>query len=371
MDYKSHQTALILPQFKLETMSTNNHQHHLHIVSAKTWGGGESYVFNLAKHAIANGDSITIITDSRYPQIAQRFSDITQPIEIPLSFGLTIPNILKIHRILKSSQISTINYHSGKVALLSVLVSILSKVPCVFFKHNISLGKNDFYHNFLMRHLAGVICVSNTVKDAVIRGIPKMYAPKVHLVYTGISLPENTQKNEASNRIRIGYAGRIVQNKGVEVLLQACQQLSEDVDLFVAGNCNSVYGKELQSKYAEPHIHFIGEQTDLSHFYQSIEIFVAPSIVPEAFGLAICEAMSYGLPVITTTSGAQSELIQNGVDGLLICPNNVEELIENLQKLAQDKNLRNSMGQNAKERVESTFTMDHFYSNLTKFYRSL
>lgn len=352
-------------------MSTNTRKHHLHIVSAKIWGGGESYVYNLAKHAIAQGDSITIITDSRHPHIAQRFSDITQPVEMPFSIGFTIPNILRICRIVKSRQISTINYHSGKVALLAVLASILSKAACIFFKHNISKGKDDFYHNFLMKYLAGVICVSKTVKDAVDNGIPVVYRPKVHLVYTGISLPDTIQKNEASNRIRIGYAGRIVHNKGVEVLLQACQQLSGNVDLFIAGNCNSVYGKELQLKYVDPHIHFIGEQTDLSCFYQSIDIFVAPSIVPEAFGLAICEAMSYGLPVITTTSGAQAELIQNGIEGILIRPNNIKELKENLLKLAQNQNLRESMGQSAKRRIESTFTMEHFYSNLTQFYRSL
>lgn len=346
-------------------------KHHLHIVSAKTWGGGESYVFNLAKYAINQGDSITIITDSRHPEIGKRFSEICQPIELPLSFGSIVSNVLKINKILQERKISTINYHSGKVALLAVLTGIVSKVPCVFFKHNISKGKNDFYHNFLMKHLAGVICVSKTVKDAVLRGIPQIYSSKIHLVYTGIVLPDETQKKETSNRIRIGYAGRIVQNKGVEVLLKACQQLPECVDLFIAGNCNSVYGKGLHVKYAEPHIHFIGEQTDLCCFYQSLDIFVAPSIVPEAFGLAICEAMSYGLPVITTTSGAQSELIQNGVDGILIRPNDIEGLKENLQKLAQDKNLRELMGLSAKKRVESTFTMDHFYSNLTQFYRSL
>ena len=353
-------------------MTTKITKHHLHIVSAKTWGGGESYVFNLAKYAIEQGDDITIITDSRYPEIGLRFREITEPVELSFSFYSIVLNIFKFLRLLKNRNVSTINYHSGKVALLAVLTSILSKIPCVFFKHNISRGKNDFYHNFLMKNLAAVVCVSKTVKDAVIEGISEKYVSKIHMVYTGISLPSNIQKKEnSSNRTRIGYAGRIVQNKGVEVLLKACQELPENYDLFIAGNSNSDYGNELQSRFNESRIHFIGEQTNLSHFYQSIDIFVAPSIVPEAFGLAICEAMSYGLPVITTTSGAQAELIENGTHGLLIRPNTVDELKANLQRLGLDKKLQNTMGQNARIRVQSMFTMDCFYSNLTQIYHSL
>lgn len=351
-------------------MTTNNRMHHLHIVSAKTWGGGETYVFNLAKHALKHGESITIITDSRHPEITQRFNEITKPVELHLSLAMIVPNIVKILSLLKKLHISTINYHSGKVALLAVLVGVLSKLPCIFFKHNISKGKNDFYHNFLMRNLAAVICVSKTVKDAVIKGIPKRYSPKVHMVYTGIALPDKFQKRSA-DRVRIGYAGRIVKNKGIEVLLKACEQLPENCDLFIAGNCNSDYGSELKSRFTGTRIHFLGEQSDLSHFYRSIDIFVAPSIVPEAFGLSLCEAMSYGLPVITSTSGAQAELIKNGVEGILICPNNVEELKNSLQQLIPNKELQKLMGENARRRIELMFTIDCFYSSLNQIYRSL
>lgn len=352
-------------------MTTNSAKHHLHIVSAKTWGGGESYVFNLAKHAIDHGESITILTDSRYPEIGKRFRKICQPVELSLSFSSLISNVVKILGILQKRKISTINYHSGKVALLAVLTGIFSKVPCVFFKHNISKGKDDLYHNFLMKNLAAVVCVSKTVKDAVLEGVPSKFSPKIHQVYTGISLPSSTPAHDVSDRIRVGYAGRIVQNKGIEVLLQAFQQLSGNFELFIAGNSNSDYGKELQSRFNEPHIHFIGEQSDLSRFYQSIDIFVAPSIVPEAFGLSICEAMSYGLPVITTTSGAQSELIHNGINGVLISPNNIAELKNSILKLATDKQLQMSIGKNARSHVQSTFTMNHFYSHLSQIYDSL
>lgn len=108
----------------------------------------------------------------------------------------------------------------------------------------------------------------------------------------------------------------------------------------------------------------------MSRFYQSIDLLVAPSIVPEAFGLSICEAMSYELTVVTTTSGAQSEIIQDGVNGFLIRPDDVDQLKETLERLLQDVPLLRTVGQNARRRIESAFTMDHLYAKLNRLYDS-
>lgn len=348
-------------------------KHQLHIVSAKTWGGAETYVYNLAKHAVEHGENIVIVTDGRYPEIARRFNEIASPITFTFSFELQLLNAVKLVRILKKYKVSTINYHSGKVALLAVVTSILSKVPCVFFKHNISLGKQDFYHRFLLDHLAAVICVSNAVYTAELQGIPRKFHPKVHTLYTGIPLPEPevVKRKKSQRRVRVGYAGRIVQNKGIEILLKVCHQFPNSLDLLIAGDCSSEYACGLKKKYGEENIHFLGEKKNLAHFYQDIDIFVAPSVVPEAFGLSMCEAMSFGVPVIATTSGAQAELIQDGVSGLLIRPSDEGELRRSLLRLSEDENLREQIGVYARRRIEEMFTIDRFYAELNYIYRSI
>lgn len=342
----------------------------LHIVSAKTWGGGESYVFNLARYSIQQGDTVIIVTDSRYPEISRRFSKITKPIEIHFSFGSIISNVLKLRNLVKSNAISSVNYHSGKVALLAVLTSIASRVPCVFFKHNISIGKSDAYHNFLIRHSGAIVCVSKTVKNTEIQGIKEQFRTKVHSVYSGVFLPENVSRKKGK-RVRIGYAGRIVQNKGINVLLEAVQKLPISFDLVIAGHYNSTYGERIKAKFSGSRIHFVGEMEDLGEFYRNIDIFVAPSIVPEAFGLSICEAMSYSLPVVTTTSGAQSELIKDWSNGVLIPPDNVKALQDSLLQLSRDEKRMNMIGMNARKSVEDRFTIDKLYLNLNRIYHSL
>lgn len=240
----------------------------------------------------------------------------------------------------------------------------------MFFKHNISIGKSDAYHNFLIRHLAAIICVSKTVKNTENQRIKEQFRTKAHLVYSGVFLPENVSRKREKT-VRIGYAGRIVQNKGVDVLLEAVQTLPISFDLVIAGNYNSAYGERIKAKFSGSRIHFVGEMEDLGEFYRSIDIFVAPSIVPEAFGLSICEAMSYSLPVVTTTSGAQSELIKDWSNGVLIPPDNVKALQDSLLQLSRDENRMNMIGMNARKSVEDRFTIDKFYLNLNRIYHSL
>ncbi len=90
-------------------------KHHLHIVSAKSWGSGESYVLNLARQAIEHGDDITIITDSRYPEIGRRFQAITLPIEMPFSFARLAPNVLRVREVVREKKVSTSSTIPGKL----------------------------------------------------------------------------------------------------------------------------------------------------------------------------------------------------------------------------------------------------------------
>ncbi len=343
--------------------------HHLHIVSARAWGGGESYVYNLTKYAISKGERVTIVTDVDSPSVTQRFSELTKVYSLPLSWPFFFSNIRFLSKYIQTEQVDVLNYHSGKIALLSVLSAMCGNIPCVFFKHNITHGKSDLYHRFIYRHLAAIICVSETVKQSFLNGMPEAFFNRVHCVLTGLNFqPESLQKI-AHEGIRIGYAGRLVENKGIKVLIEAFTQIKGDqLSLLIAGNCCTPEAQALCNQTEDPRIRFIGEKKDLSDFYNSLDIFVAPSIVPEAFGLSLCEAMGHSLAVISTTSGAQAEVISNNENGLLVEPGSVSSLKKALENLIYDPALRQIMGERAEERIRNDFSMDRFYSGLSRIY---
>ena len=347
--------------------------HHLHIVSAKQWGGGESYVYNLIKYGLEHADPISLITDKRFPNIANRFSKLLTPIQLDLSLFHLFRNIGQLSQLICEKQITSVNYHSGKVALTAVEAATKANVPCIFFRHNIGNGKSDFYHRFIYSRLAMVICVSDTVKHSLQMGLPQPFHSKLRTLLSGVEIPNFYIKEKKSDgHIRIGYAGRLVPNKGIEVLLRAFQELStSNIELKIAGDLSSSYTHDLQNRFADSRIHFLGELSDMADFYRKIDILVVPSIVPEAFGLTICEGMSYGLPVISTTSGAQVEIIRNNIDSFLVTPNSLDELKDKILLLCNDSELRRKLGQNAREKVLRHFSMETFYKNLEQLYQPI
>ena len=119
------------------------------------------------------------------------------------------------------------------------------------------------------------------------------------------------------------------------------------------------------------YVEYIGFQQDMNRFYRSIHCLVAPSKVQEAFGLVLCEAMYCKVPVITSTSGAQAEIIEDGVSGILINTVSSEVIAEAIQTLMQDDVIRVSMIEQGYKRVKSTFTIAKMVDSIITIVRNL
>ena len=107
------------------------------------------------------------------------------------------------------------------------------------------------------------------------------------------------------------------------------------------------------------------------NYYQSADIFVLPSYT-DAGGppLVFMEAMACGLPVIGTDVGGIPEGIENGVNGFIVPPGNVDELIKKLNILLKDENLRKKFGNNSLKKIhENSMTLEKKTEKLTNLYQ--
>ena len=131
--------------------------------------------------------------------------------------------------------------------------------------------------------------------------------------------------------LRIGYAGLVIASKGVHILLEALQRLQQQGIPFtcsIAGDAiHGEYKKELD-QYIEQAglgdcVSFAGllDRQQLVAFHRQHNILVFPSIMDEAFGITQVEAMAAGLTVITSGVGGAAEVVENGVSGLTVPPN--------------------------------------------------
>jgi len=161
------------------------------------------------------------------------------------------------------------------------------------------------------------------------------------------------------------FVGRLSVEKGLNVLVQAVQQL-DDILVNVAGTgpevvlLNNVAG--LQALGVLP-----AEAVRLE-MRKSIAL-VLSSICYESFPRTLVEAYGCGLPVIASRIGALAELVEDGVTGLLFDPGNADDLAAKLKWAQQNPERMSQMGQNARKQYEAEYTADQNYDQLIAIYR--
>jgi D-inositol-3-phosphate glycosyltransferase len=172
------------------------------------------------------------------------------------------------------------------------------------------------------------------------------------------------------------YAGRLVRWKGVEYLIQAMPHiLPETAHLWIAGE--GPYEdtlRELADRAGVAgRVHFLGkvEQAKLSALYRSCSCLVATSFVNETFGMALCEAMACGVPVVASDFGGFREVVQDSVTGYLARPQDPIDLADKINKVLADPELAHRMGQAGRDRVLAMFSWRAVADRLEEVYKCL
>ncbi|MFC1762282.1 glycosyltransferase family 4 protein [Planctomycetota bacterium] len=174
-----------------------------------------------------------------------------------------------------------------------------------------------------------------------------------------VSVPDD--QDIPSNGKYVAYAGRMSSEKGIPTLLKAADRTGLSVHL--AGDHSVI--PEVQ-RFAPARCCFRGQlrREELFKFYRGARFVVIPSLVHETFGLVVAEAMSHGLPVIASRVGGIPEIVDDGVTGLLVEPDNPEALASKMQILWDNPELCRKMGQAGRAKVIREYTEDVYYQRL-------
>jgi glycosyltransferase involved in cell wall biosynthesis len=210
------------------------------------------------------------------------------------------------------------------------------------------------------------------------------------VVYNGVDLerftPEGPKDAEVLARYGLApssfdepailYAGRLIRWKGVEYLIKAMTQIvPENTVLWVAGEgeYEPVLRQMAQELGVADRVRFLGklEQDDLAALYRNCAMLVATSFVNETFGMALCEAMACGTPVVASDFGGFREVVVEGQTGLRVSPQDPRDLAAKITALLASKQLRDRMGQAGRRRVLEMFSWQAVGDRLEEVYRCL
>ena len=167
---------------------------------------------------------------------------------------------------------------------------------------------------------------------------------KITILPHGIPLPASVPSFPPviNGKIKFFYVGRICYVKGLHILLQAFSSVNNpNIELHLIGGTGNKterrYEHQLKKQYtSDPRIKWHGKVAPEQIFntIKDFHVLVRPTICLEIFGLNIAESLAMGKPVLATRCGGAEMQIEEGVNGWLVEPNDVEELTQKIQEIA-------------------------------------
>lgn len=175
--------------------------------------------------------------------------------------------------------------------------------------------------------------------------------------------PQNTPRRP----FRVLFVGQISQRKGIRYLLESFKRLKlKEAELILVGGV--IGSGDCLARYRDifTHVHNV-PYAEVHRYFSTASIFVYPSL-HEGSALAIFEALASGLPVITTPNSGS--VVRDGTDGYIVPIRDTEALMDRMQHLYDDEDLRQSMAQNARTRAEE-YSWDKYSDNLERVLKGM
>ncbi len=229
-----------------------------------------------------------------------------------------------------------------------------------------------------------------TVSRALMAGFPPALIPRVQLVYDGVDLERfrhyetgqfvRDELGIGKDRLVVGMISRLDPLKGQDTLIRAIAALQKDfpnLTLLLTGEgsvrdrwyCEHLEG--LAKELCPPGtVIFTGIRDDIDRIMNAVDVAALPSR-DEGFGLMLVEAMASGKPVVASAVGGIPEVIEDGVTGLLVPPEDSLALAKALKTLLSNQNLRITMGRAGKKRAERLFNLKTQVESIQNIYQEL
>jgi glycogen synthase len=270
--------------------------------------------------------------------------------------------------------------HTWYADMAGVWIRTLHRIPLVVTLHSMEplrpwkadqLGSGYLLSSWIektgVEAADRVIGVSEKMREDVIEHF-KVDPRKVVVIHNGID-PDRFKRDTGREHLdRLGvkspyvlYVGRITDQKGIFVLLEAAKRLPEGVQVVLCASAPDTPEIEERLRKAvpqHPNVKWIYEMVPLEvvkQLYSNAAVFCCPSVY-EPFGLINLEAMACETPVVASAVGGIVEVVVDGKTGILLPPSRPDELAAALKRVLDDPGMARAMGQAGRKRVEEKFS---------------
>ena len=295
-----------------------------------------------------------------------------------------------IVRAIQENEIDLVHLNTGlRQGKPGIIAAWLTKTPCI--SHVRMFDKLGHFDRMFEPLVDSFVYISRAVAEGYItQGIPSVKGTVVH---NGVDLTEFSPmldtasiRNEfgwAAHERLVGVIGRLDWWKGHEYFLEALAEVAQQIP-YVRGliigepentPLNGEYYQKLQSLTKslglEDKVSFTGFREDVPRLMFALDVVVLSSSAPEPFGRVVIEGMAAGKPVVATAAGGVLDIIEDGVNGLLVAPKDSKSMARAIVELLSNREKADQIGLAARQRVAKKFIVQHHVAAVQSVYDSI
>lgn len=368
-------------------------------------GGTETYMYTLIKELEKKGHEVILftsdVTSQEYFSPGYNKSFFKYVLRLFNFFYFwkfrkfikeTNPDVIHIHNIYNEITPSILLFLNHHAVLMTVhgsqMVSPVSlqtertgkpcKNPicegctnCIGWKGSMYELIKRFVYRLLLHKVKLYIAPSNYLKSVLEQ---KKYTPVIR-IYNGIHLFSYEKLIHSQNLL---YVGRLTTEKGVLVLIDAFKKVIKkipDAQLMIVGKgyLKEEIENKIQKTQLEKHISFAEtvNADSMKTFYAEATVVIIPSIYPDNLPTVGLEALSVGRPVIGSRIGGIPEIIKHNETGVIIDPNNTNQLATGIITLLSSRKSLEKMSKNARKFAETNFDIRSHVTQILKQYENI
>ncbi len=289
------------------------------------------------------------------------------------------PPMHSIDRVLMKIKPDVVHIHHifTPISIAVARACMRLSIPYVFTNHTLPVFHEK---RFILRHLplrnvlqhASFIVSVSRAADEVVGMYVKDTGKRVIIpngVNTEVFRPMKVEKPQTPVVL---FVGRLVERKGVDVLIRAKRLVDKEIDceFWVIGKGRDEWRFRSLAGSLGVKVKFCGKvpNRELPRYYNLSDVVVVPSKERESFGIVAAEAMACGKPVVVSDVGGLPEVVEEGKEGIVVKRNNPEELARALIALLRNPDLRKKMGENGRKKSLKEFDWNRITDRIENLY---
>lgn len=281
---------------------------------------------------------------------------------------------LRIARLARSSAVDVICTHYTRPLIAGFIASRLTGIPFIHNEHSSANYRQGFARRLAqvcMPFASAVICNSNHTAETI-ADVYHIQPSRLKVLYNPVESRKPTMSKEKLHQkvdaehgtIVIGHIGGMIASRDQSTLLKAFQRIYASYPharLWLIGDGPLRLNLEAlaQELGIVARVNFLGYTDRVGEYLQGMDIYVN-STIDEGFGIAVVEAMLAGVPVVLADAGAHPELINDGEQGFLYKPGDVDALVNSLKQLIEQPQLRQQLAEAGQESAGIRFAPQRY-----------